>query len=432
MNKKILVIIIVIIGLLTVSIGAFLVLTSRNQNVESTNPPVQLPDNSPQFANDLISAFNVATTSIELPKESLFMVTAYSGDESKPEEIDFASDSSVSNEFYMASTIKPLFAAAYLNILEIKDLDYKVPLKFTEGDETLETIAQNISDKINYNFDEDVLLDLFILPYFKDYTTISKDEVWEILQNNPELVNFEFELRDIIKYTLGPSSNLGLTLLKHDLALKKTISEEEACNLVENYLNKMLTDKGLSGSIIINKSTKSKAMQKLNTAKFDEIQYMFDWFFKNEFKLPEETFDLMKESMREIGSDPVKFNRRHETKTITSKALEDFNISEKSGYIGFDYEAAPGLNSANGWDTLPQVDGKRIVFYTASSFARIYLNNGRFVQYNYSIAVPVYIGLDPAYEELNNDYLPVKNKIFDSLESNIVQIMRKYKEYIEE
>jgi hypothetical protein len=141
-------------------------------------------------------------------------------------------------------------------------------------------------------------------------------------------------------------------------------------------------------------------------------------------------FNLMKESMREISVDSIKFNRRQETKTITSKLIDPskFKIVEKSGYIGLDYEAAPGLNKMNTWDTLSPQDGKRIVFYNASSFARIYLNNDKFVQYNFSIAVPVYISLDPYYEEMNSDYTSVKDRINKSLEDNIGPVIEKYRE----
>jgi len=78
----------------------------------------------------------------------------------------------------------------------------------------------------------------------------------------------------------------------------------------------------------------------------------------------------------------------------------------------------------------PAQERKRIVFFDGCAFARIYLNNGKFVQYNFSIASPIYISTDPSYEELNPDYTKIKNKIFDSLEENIGAVLLKYKKDI--
>lgn len=434
MKKKLLIfsVLVIIVGIAaTIAIVLF---AGKKPETQSTNPPpVVIPDNSDEIAQELQAAFTKATVNIGLAPESIFMSNAYAGDESKPTDVSFAEDSTASGTyFYMASSIKPLLAASYIKILEIEDLDYKIPFKFADDGKILEGIAGDIFNKINYNYDEDILLDLYILPYFEGKTSISREEVLSTLKTKPEILDFAYTLRDVIKYTLGPSSNLGPTLLRSDLALKKGISEEESTNLMENYLNKMLTDKGFEGTLVLNKSTKSKVQKTLNTSKFYEMEYLFDWLFKNEFALKSDIFDLMKESMREIGADPFKYNRRHETKSIATKSLtvKDFKIVEKSGYIGFDYEAAPGLNNLNGWDKMVQQEGKRIVFYDACSFARIYLKNGKFVQYNFSIASPVYISKDPAYEELNSDYLPTKNKISDSLEENIGAVLLKYKDDI--
>ena len=435
MSKKIILIVSIVIVIAVIILGA-IVLISKNAMTNlfvTSQPVVTLPDHSAEIAQDLQTAFTKATSTLGLSDKSLFMVNAYAGDETKPTDIAFAQDASTTgNQFYLASAIKPLLATAYIKILDIKDLDYKIPFKFADDGKILEGIAGDLYNKINNNYDEDVLLDLYILPFFKDYTSISREEILNILKTNPDIVNFNYTLTDVIKYTLGPSSNFGPTLIRSDLALKKGIDEEQASNLMEEYLNKMLTDKGYEGSLVVNKSTKSKALSTLNSAKFYEVEYLFDWFYKNEFKLNADAFSLMKESMREVGSDPVKFNRRHETKTIAKKVygINPFHIDEKSGYIGFDYEAAPGLNKANGWDTLPAQEGKRIVFFDGCAFARIYLNNGKFVQYNFSIASPIYISTDPSYEELNPDYTQVKNKIFDSLEENIGAVLLKYKKDI--
>jgi hypothetical protein len=272
MNKKVIMLIAIVLIAVAISAGLLFFFTYKTQE-QIVNPPVASQiDNSDEMAADLQTAFTKATSTLGLPKESIFMVSAYSGDEKNPTEVNFASDTATSSSFYMASTIKPIYLAAYLKILDIKDLDYKVDFKFIDDGTTLETLAQNISDKINYNFDEDVLLDEFILPYFKDYTSISKEEVLEILKTNPELANYQFALKDIIKYTLGPSSNTGLTLLKSDIGIKKGLDEEKSANLVEEYLNKILVDKGFTGSIVINKSTKSVSGQTFNSVKFEEMQ----------------------------------------------------------------------------------------------------------------------------------------------------------------
>src|SRR5260221_6666348 len=384
---------IVIFALL--GIGAYYLLTILNENIKNQK--------SQNFAKDLQTSFYSSMQSLDLPKESIFMANSYYGNESQKESnFDFA-DPSLTNQFYMASTVKPFYIAAFINLLSVKSLDYKVPFTFVEEPLYKWQIASEISDYIQHGYEEDDLLVKYIVPFFSgvEKEKATPEFIYDELIGNPMILNYQFSLRDIIRSTLGPSSNWGLTILRNHLALKKYGTEEGASQAVEDYLNNFLKQNNVSSNLRLNLSANSKRDKTFNTDYFYEVEYLFEFFYEHKFNINKDIFDSMKNSMRNVSDEPVTHNRSHEIKSIASSIFGSSSpdIIEKSGYIGLDYESAPGLNAVNGWNDLKTIDGKRIVFFTASDFSRIQLENGRFVQFNYSIRVPLYISLDPKYEE---------------------------------
>lgn len=437
MKKKIIIPVVVVAILMVAGIAAAFVVLSKPAANNSTNPPatteeVKIKEISKQFASDLKAAFQTGVTNAKLPELSVAMSESYAGIEGNQPEINFVTDVDNKQQFYLASTIKPLYLSAIINILQIKDLNYEVPFKFVDQDKNYTSMSQELSDTILYNYQNDpFIVDTFV-PMLKELGLSSREEVKDALMNNPKFTEYKFTIKDIIKYTLGPSSNWSITLMRNHFALTQNKDEKGASDIIEAYLNKVLKDNGFTGSLILNLSTKSETDKTFNTDYFNEVEFLFEYFYQNKFNTPIETFNLMKESMRDVSENAKKENRMHEIKSMAKNVFGSkvASIIEKSGYIGLDYEAAPGFAAFNGWDKIEQVDGRRIVSFDASGFARIYLTNGNYVQFNYVVGAPISISKDPSYEELNNDYLEPKAKINESLQAAIQPVLTKYKDII--
>ncbi|MEO6728796.1 MAG: hypothetical protein ABIM99_02630 [Candidatus Dojkabacteria bacterium] len=436
MKKKYTIIGSVVVGVLVAFVAAVLLLTKKVP--DATDPilsaPVAFnPDKvTLDFASDLKAAFARAVDKTNLPETSISMADAYVGNDTRNNKTDYSTNLDTQKQFYIASVIKPLYVSAIIDILKITDINYKVPFKFVDADKTFHKISEELSEYISYKYQTDSLLVDKIVPILEEAGVSTKEDIYTELTTNPKIVGYEFTLEDILKYTLGPSSNWGLSILRNHFSLKQSLDEESGANAVETYLNNYLKKNNFTGNLIVNLSTKSISQKTFNTDNFFEIEYLFQAFFENKFNLNTKVFELMKVSMEDVSSDAQKENRRHEIKSMAKNVFGD-NVAvilEKSGYIGLDFEAAPGLNTLNGWDKLTAQDGKRIVFFDASAFSRIYLKNGFFIHFNYSIAAPFYISLDPAYEELNDDYLVNKDSINDALQTEIKPVLTKYKEYI--
>jgi len=430
MEKKLILFFFVCATVSLVLVGIFILFHRQTTDID----PILSQDTNPNnLSNNLVSSFKTAMAQADIPKESIFMVDSYSGNSDNLVDVAFENKEN-NKKFYMASSIKPFYLAAYINLLGIDNLNYKVPFKFAKDAENKFEIASAVYQNITYGYQQDELIMDFIVPYFKDKKGITIIQIFDDLTTDPIFLNYSFSLRDIIKYTLGPSSNWSLTLIRNDFSLKIFKGDEEkSTSAIEDYLNLFLSQNNQPPLLHINLSTNSKKDKMFNTLPFNEVEYLFNWFYQNKFNLNNDIFELMKLSTEDVSIDPKVNNRSHEIKSIAKDLFTNKKalIMEKSGYIGFDYEAAPGLNIANGWDKLPQIKNKRIVFFDACAFSRIYLKNGKFVQFNYNISAPVYISLNPKYEELNQDYLLVKNNILNKLNLNLKSVLETYRDNLQ-
>jgi len=434
-RRKIVLIIVIVIFIILVG---FITFNSMRSNINTltddllSQPVTKSEDTISQpFISDLKSAFSKAMTNLNLPKESVVMVDVYSGNESQPVNIKFENDENTNKQFYMASTIKPLYLSMIIQLLKINNPETRIPFKFVDEEKQLKEVASETSQNLTYNYSIDELLLDKLVPIFKAKNVKTSDDVYSELLTNPDLTNLTLSVRELFTYTLGPSSNWGLEIFKNYFAIQNSVDVEHGVNIVEDHLNDMLKAQGITANLVLNQSSTSKSKQTLNSDYFYEAEYLFEDFYENKFNLNTSIFNLMKDSMKEVSQDQIAANRRHEIKSMAKNVgIVNAEIIEKSGYIGFDYEAAPGLVLANGQDKMPQMDGERIVFFDACIFSRIYLTNGNFVQFNYSISAPFYISNDPSYEELNPDYTANKNKINDLLQQNIQPVLEKYKNSI--
>ncbi len=433
MKKKIikaLSIILVILIILTGGAIYYIFFYTHPLTHNSTSSKLQR-DYTAEFSNELNQAFEQALTEMDLPKESVVMFDSFRGNEAQIIEKKFESKETSKKQFYMASSIKPAYTAAFINILNIKDLDYKIPFKFIKEDSNKREIALQTWQHVAFGYDQDVFITDYIAPYFKG-KGLTFQQITDEIMKSDTFKNLEFSLKDLIKMTLGPSSNWGLVLFRNHIALKLGTDEKAAVNTIEFYLNDFLKKNGVTSNIRIFMSAQAEADKTYNSTYFYELEYLFKWLFENKFNLKQEILDEMKLAMQNVAANPARVNRRHEMKSIAKPVFGEGKplIIEKSGYIGLDFSATPGLDKANGWDKLPAKSGKKIVFFDASSFSRTYFKTGNFVQFNYSMSVPVYMSTKISYEELNNDYLVVKNKILDKLESKVRPVFEKYKDAI--
>lgn len=428
MNKAILFIIIVAAIIILV---IFFMTRPQQANTEISSDLKEI--SAEDFRNELEEAFNQAIKEAELPEKSIVIFDSYISNEEEDLKIKFEENDNTNEEFYMASTIKPLYYASVLKLQNIEDLQTPIPFKFRDHNLYLKEIALAMESFLTNGYQTDILLTEEIAPILKANNVSKYDDIFKQLTTNPELTELTIPLENLINYTMGPSSNWGLMLIRNYHAIQNNLSEEESVNKIEDDLNQILQSLNQEGTLVINLSTKSKTRKTLNTITFAEAEYLFQYFYENKFKLNSAIFDAMKKAMLEVSTDQVKNNRRHEIKSIGLNAgLNNANIIEKSGYIGFDYEAAPALISANDLVDLEPIEGKRIVLFDASSFTRIYLVNDQFIQVNYSISAPFYISKEPKFEELNEDYLVNKNRINDSLQKNIKPVLEEYESYIQQ
>jgi hypothetical protein len=388
-------------------------------------------DYTREFSQDLKTAFQQAISEMNLPKESVVMSDYFFGNEAKVVNKKFEDNPENKKLFYMASSIKPAYIAAFIKILNIKNLNYKVPFNFINNEKTKGAIAGEVYNYVTYGYDMDQLLVDTMAPFFKGRNLTSK-QIFDEMMTKDGISNYEFSLKDLIKYTLGPSSNWGVVLFRNNLAIKLGTTEEAAVNSIEFYLNDFLKQNNVTSNVRIFMSSQADKDKTYNSSYFYESEYLFKWLYENKFNLPKDILDDMKSAMQNVADDAPRVNRRHEMKSMAKAIFGDRKalIREKSGYIGFDLGAAAGLDAANGWNTMPKKAGKKIVFFDASSFSRTYFKTGNFAQFNYTIAAPVYISLTPTYEELNGDYTSVKNRYLDILEKNIRPVFEKYKDQI--
>src|SRR5690606_8161961 len=102
-------------------------------------------------------------------------------------------------------------------------------------------------------------------------------------------------------------------------------------------------------------------------------------------------FNLMTSAMTDVAADADRSNRRHEIKSMLklNYISPSTPVIEKSGYIGLDYEGAPGLMESLGIQELPETSENRIVVFFANTFAKVKLNNGYSVIISYQISKPV-------------------------------------------
>lgn len=381
-----------------------------------------------EFNNELQIAFQESIDQMQLPEGSIVMYDSYYGKDKIPEK---GFETAGNKYFYTASTIKPFYLAAFIKLLEIESLEYTIPFKFVNDEVEKGKIAAELNDYLTYGRQIDPFIVDHIAPYFVYRSDWTSEEIMEKFLYAPDMQSLEFSFSDVIQSTLGPSSNLTLVLLRNHLALEKYETEEMAVNAIESYLNDFLLANGKTANLRIYLSQKSIDEELYNASYFYEIEYLYEYFWQNSFKIDPLIWDLMKNSMLNVSDDPAKSNRRHELKSLAKEVFKDSGkipmIYEKSGYIGVDFEAIPGLNRLNNWDTMPAKENQRILFINISTFSRIYLENDEYIQFNYAIAVPVYISLDPAYEEVNDDYLVVKNDILNKLDSNLTPVIEKYK-----
>jgi hypothetical protein len=420
--KKILIIVFLIILMATFFTGSYILVGK---------PYLEQRNKEKEFETDLNVAFQNAITQMNLPEGSIVMYDSYYSKDKGYSIPNF--ELSGNKYFYIASGIKPLYIAATINLLSIKDPNYPVPFKFIDDEKQKSIIASDLNDYLAYGRQIDPFIVDYIAPYFVYKDNWTSDEIMEKFLYAPDMKTLEFPITSLIQTSLGPSSNLSLALLRSHLAFEKYETEKAAASAIEKYLNDFLLANNKTANMRIYMSENSEQDKRYNATKFSEMEYLYEFFWDNKFELEPTIWESMKEAMLEISDDPNKANRRHEMKSIVKGILGDVQpkVYEKSGYIGLDLEAIPGLNTLTGWDKLPSAEGKRVVIMSASSFSRTYFKNGKYVQFNYSISVPVYIKLDPHYEELNDDYLKVKNDILKKLEDNLAPVVSKYKDNIE-
>lgn len=429
MKKKLILLFIIILILLTVGIAAIFYFDAQSQTETKNSDDIgeTYRRDAQEFSESLLQAFNAAVEKAELSDNSLVAVNTYIGKEEKPEDVHFNDENKL---YFMASSVKPILVTAFLKVTDIKDLDHKIPFKFVNDNEIKSTIALEISSYLTYGTQIDQFLIDHIASQFEEGKPYTVNEVLNIFLNDEKFVNLEFKLSDVIKSILGPSSNWGVTLLRHYLGIANNTDESGASDILENYINEYLKANNRSGEIHFSLSTRSVNDKLSNTAIFGEFEFLIEEFFRNNFEIPEHFFELMKSAMQNIASDPIKYNRRHEIKSIAKDVFDSSAyIIEKSGYIGLNRDAVENLAKEYGWDEIPKDDDQLAVLFNFSTFARIYLNNGWFVQMNYTITSPIVISTEPLYE-LNPDYVNLKNKVFGALEDELRPIFVKYKEFV--
>lgn len=389
-----------------------------------------LPSDEVKFVRDLENALNVAFTQSNLNERSFVMVNATLKTPSYQLNVDnLKTNPDYNHEFYIASTYKPFMIAAFIDLLNIKTLDFEIPFKFQSHQFRMREMASVIYE---YNL-RDTISDSLITNYFaQDFKegNFTVGEIYHELTTNEKYTGFKFTLREIIKESLGPSSNWTVVLMRDHLALNGYDNDKKAATALENVINDFLFKNKMPREFRFILSENAEREKKFNTMRFYHLEFLFDALYRNSFEIPAEIHEYMIDSMKFIPENPEKSNQRHEIKSIARLFDVDAEIYEKSGYIGFDLGAAPGLDVANGWDRFPQIENKRVIIFNTSTYARIALSTGKYVDLIYAIASPTHLGLDPYYEELNREYLDYKNNILDNLEKNIGKVLSKYSSLI--
>lgn len=428
---------VLLIAATIIAVGIFIRIDKERKAVEFdfsstlSNIMQTLPSEETKFANELKNALNEAFTKSNVNDKSFLMVNASVKTEESEIPIDKLSvNPDFQREFYIASLFKPFFVAAYIDIMNVEDLEYKIPFKFVKEDGRKTEIANRIFEYLNHDTVTDPLLVNVFAKDFKN-RNLSIDEIYDELVNSEKYKNFEFSFKDLLTDTLGPSSNWGILILRDHMSLNGYEDDKGASSALEDYVNEFLKVNNLPETFRFFLSEKADKDKKYNSTKFYELEFLFDSFYKNSFEIPAEIHKHLILAMEDISDNPSKSNRRHEIKSISKQLGFTPKIEEKSGYIGFDFAATPALDQLNGWDLIPTVKDKRLIILNISSYSRIHLKNGEFIDLFYALASPTHLSLDPYYEEFNDEYLDYKNNILDNIETSLKEILQQHADLLE-